>query len=147
MALDDVRHLRHLFGRKVHSLASIDIKDGYHHFKLCESVQHLFAWHIQGKFFQSTTLNYGWNQSPHFFVKLLGVFLTIIRAPLSVAPDFAYSRLLADFDYKLLVHMDDVLVVSYMPHTRTTALLALLTDLFDTFGICINARKLVLTPA
>ena len=84
-------------------------------------MQHLFSWHIQGEFFQSTTLKFGWNQSPHFFVKLLGVFLTWLRAPMSVAPDFVYYRLLAGFDYKLLVYMDDVLIISYMPHTSTAA--------------------------
>ena len=51
VALDDVCHLRHLFGQKIDSLASIDIKDGYYHFKLCESMQNLFARHIQGEFF------------------------------------------------------------------------------------------------
>ena len=61
MALDDVRHLRHLFARRVTSLASFDIKDGYHHFKLADSVQHLFTWHIAGDFFRSTTLNFGWS--------------------------------------------------------------------------------------
>ena len=75
------------------------------------------------------------------------MFLTWLRGPRSTAPDFAYSRLLVDFDYKLLVYMDDVLIISYMPHARTAALLALLTDLFDMFGICINARKSVLVPA
>ena len=62
-----------------------------------------------------------------------------------VMSNFAYSHLLADFDYRLLVYMDNVIIVSYMLHAHTTAFLALLSDLFATFGICINAKKSVLS--
>lgn len=65
-----------------------------------------------------------------------------------VAPDFAYSKQLAWFDYRLLVYMDDILVVSYMhDHARTRKLLVLLAELFELFGITINPEKSLLEPA
>ena len=59
-----------------------------------------------------------------------------------VAPDLAYFKRLARFDHRLLVYMDDILVVSYMhDHARTRKLLVLLAELFELFGITINPEK------
>ena len=63
-----------------------------------------------------------------------------------MAPSFIYSQLLAQYDYQLLVYMDDILLVSYMDNKRTSALLALLRELFDLFGIQVNCSKSVLSP-
>ena len=63
-----------------------------------------------------------------------------------MAPSFIYSQLLAQYDYQLLVYMDDILLVSYMDNKRTSALLALLRELFDLFGIQVNCSKSVLAP-
>lgn len=69
-----------------------------------------------------------------------------LKAPLTVAPDFKYSHILAEFDFNLVAYMDDLLIVSYMSHARTKRLLRLLVMLFDLFGISINQDKSILSP-
>ena len=44
------------------------------------------------------------------------------------------------------MYMDDILLVSYMDNKHTSALLALLRELFDLFGIQVNCSKSVLAP-
>ena len=44
------------------------------------------------------------------------------------------------------MYMDDILLMSYMDNKRTSALLALLRELFDLFGIQVNCSKSVLAP-
>ena len=55
-------------------------------------------------------------------------------------------QLLVQYDYQLLLYMDDVLLMSYMDNKRTSALLALLCELFDLFGIQVNCSKSMLAP-
>ena len=61
-----------------------------------------------------------------------------------MAPSFIYSQLLAQYDYQLLMYMDNILLVSYMDNKHTSALLALLRELFNLFGIQVNYSKSVL---
>lgn len=61
VSYDDLRSLRHAFGRKVGCLFSVDLKDGYHHVGLHRSAWHLFQFHIQGEVFEATTLPFGWS--------------------------------------------------------------------------------------
>ena len=70
-----------------------------------------------------------------------------MRAPLEVAPAFPFLSRLAQCDYRLLVYMDDILVVSYMlDHACTKALLSLMAELFDLFGVMTNAVESVTLP-
>lgn len=55
--------------------------------------------------------------------------------------------MLAQFNFRLVVYMDDVLLASYMSPERTQRLLRLLRLLFDLFGITISEDKSVLYPA
>lgn len=75
------------------------------------------------------------------------VFTTWLRAPLKVAPNFSYSKLLADFDFDLNVYMDDILFFSYMPYDRTMQLIDLLLSCFKLFAITVHPTKSVLLPS
>ena len=64
-----------------------------------------------------------------------------------LAPDFWMSRLLASFDFALLVYMDDLLFVSYMDFERTQELIRVLLQIFRAFGLAVNAGKSILEPS
>ena len=70
-----------------------------------------------------------------------------IKAPLAVAPDFPLSSILADYNYAIVVYMDDLLVVSYDDKGKTRSLLRLLHRVFAMFGICLNLQKSSLEPS
>ena len=69
-----------------------------------------------------------------------------LKAPMAVAPDFPLSSILADYNYAIVVYMDDLLIVSYDDKCKTRSLLKLLSNIFNMFGICINAQKSWLEP-
>jgi hypothetical protein len=66
---------------------------------------------------------------------------------MGVAPNFVWSKRLAQFDYQILVYMDDLLFLSYEDDSTTTTLIELLRHLFDMFGLTINEKKSALVPA
>lgn len=78
---------------------------------------------------------------------IFNLFCQWLKAPLDIAPDFKYSRILAKFDYKLIVYMDDILIASYMSEERTARLLHWLRTLFFLFGLEVNDSKSVLEPS
>lgn len=80
-------------------LASLDIKDGYHHFAIHESFRKFFQFCVNGTYYEALTLPFGWNQSPHFFVALANIFFNWLKNPLAVAPDFPLSHVLKTFRY------------------------------------------------
>lgn len=69
-----------------------------------------------------------------------------LKAPLAVAPDFTLSSTLSQYDYSIVVYMDDLLIVSYENKCKTRSLLRMLARIFDMFGICINMQKSILEP-
>lgn len=64
-----------------------------------------------------------------------------------VAPNFYWSRRLAAFQYKMVVYMDDILVLSYDSDSHTRRLIALLQRVCQLFAITLHPDKSVLYPA
>lgn len=144
---DDLRALRLLFHRRVRSLFSFDLKDGYHHVSIHRDAWHLFQFHIQGEYFEATTLPFGWNQSPALFVRWFSQLTNWLKAPMQVAPHFPLSRTLARYRFSLLAYLDDMLFVSYMGPQRTRELVTLLRDIFQLFGVALNEDKCEFAPS
>ena len=79
-------------------------------------------------------------------MKLLGLLIGWLHAPLSVAPQFDLSHLLAAYEYDILIYLDDILFVSCMPYRCSVACISLLQRIFDLFGLTVHPTKSVFVP-
>jgi len=60
-------------------LISWDWRDGYHHFRIHPDHRVYFRFQILGRYFESVTLPFGWNQAPGIFTKAMRPFLQELR--------------------------------------------------------------------
>ena len=60
-------------------LMSLDIKKGYHHFRLHPKIRNWFIFHVAGRFFRCIALLFGWCLSPMYFIKLMRPFVQCLR--------------------------------------------------------------------
>lgn len=74
------------------------------------------------------------------------MFTQWLKSPLLVAPDFEFSKLLAEFDFSLIVYLDDILFLSHMDYHRTAQLIDLLLQLFRLFGLQVHPSKSITSP-
>ena len=58
-----------------------------------------------------------------------------------MAHDFEFGHQLAEFDFQVLVYLDDFLFVSYDTFPHVQALLVLLRQVFRTFGLTLHPDK------
>lgn len=60
---DSIEDVKLLFNgdKKVRSVASLDVKDGYHHFAINHLFREFFAFHLDGAFYEAACLPFGWN--------------------------------------------------------------------------------------
>ena len=79
-------------------------------------------------------------------MKLLGLLIGWLRAPLLVAPRFYLSHLLTAYKYDTLIYLYDILFVSRMPYRHSDACISLLQHIFDLFGLTVHPTKSVFIP-
>eukprot|EP00173_Palmaria_palmata_P001790 Plantae.Rhodophyta-Palmaria_palmata.ctg20414.p1 GENE.Plantae.Rhodophyta-Palmaria_palmata.ctg20414~~Plantae.Rhodophyta-Palmaria_palmata.ctg20414.p1 ORF type:complete len:193 (-),score=23.34 Plantae.Rhodophyta-Palmaria_palmata.ctg20414:27-605(-) len=73
---------------------SFDVKAGYHHFLLHESIRNYFLFHFQGRYFRCIALPFAWCRAAFWFFNLMKPFVGKIRK----------------WDYRVLEYIDDFLV-------------------------------------
>ena len=109
-------------------LTSVDLKDGFYHFKVREDCQEFLSFEFEGTFYSFRVLCFGFCLSPYFFYKCL-------------RPLVAYLRSL---DIRLVLYVDDFLICAERARIRdhTDFVIHTLEDL----GLHVNLEKSVLTP-
>ena len=68
-------------------------------------------------------------------------FISWLRSPLLVAPDFPLSKVVAGFNFDVMCYLDDLLFVSRETWARSCQLLALLRYVFEEFGLTLHPAK------
>ena len=92
---------------------SFDLQDGYHAVGIHPRDRKYFTFVVAGVgTFQYCALNFGWNASPHVFVKVMRTLVRVLRSPVpgvgcSASPDETVSR-----GMRVLPYMDDFLGLS-----------------------------------
>ena len=87
---DDISKLRFAFSRLPSSFFSFDVTDGYHHIAVDPEYRQYFQYNVNGECFECNSLQFGYNQAPHYFVKCFGLLMDYIKDPASF-PAFAYT--------------------------------------------------------
>lgn len=79
---------------------------------------------------------------------MMQTFVQWLRTPLEVAPDFPLSKLLARYDFDVMVYLDDLLFVCREPeYSRASELLNILASVFADFGFSLSPSKSNFSPA
>lgn len=109
-------------------LTSVDLKDGFFHFKVREDCQEFLSFEFEGTFYSFRVLCFGFCLSPYFFYKCL-------------RPVVAYLRSL---DIRLVLYVDDFLICAERARIRDHTDLVIHT--LEDLGLHVNFEKSVLTP-
>ena len=127
----EVEHLGLLAGtlRPGDYMSSLDMQDGYYHFRLHPQDQQYFQFEVAGRYYQLQALNMGWVLSP-------GVFTDFLRIPVQE---------LRSKGIRLLWYLDDFLVLGQTVEQCAAARDAVVA-LLDRLGLRIKPGKGVWTP-
>lgn len=90
---------------------SIDLTDGYHHFKVHPTLQRYFRIKVNGKVWVVKGMPFGWNVAPFIFTTCMRVLVKAIRHPASIQPWLAKELHLAQkFQAGLwaIMYLDDL---------------------------------------
>ena len=109
-------------------LTSVDLKDGFYHFKIKEDCQEFLSFEFEGAFYSFKVLCFGFCLSPFFFYKCL-------------RPVVAYLRSL---DIRLVLYVDDFLICAEQALIRDHTDLVIHT--LEDLGLHVNFEKSVLSP-
>ena len=110
-------------------LTSVDLKDGFYHFKIRENCQEFLSFEFEGNFYSFKVLCFGFCLSPYFFYKCLRPVVTYLRS----------------LDVRLVLYVDDFLICAKETFIRdsTDTVIHTLEDL----GLHVNLEKSILEPS
>lgn len=74
---------------------SMDIRNGYRHFRLAPQMRDWFIFHYAGRYYQCVALPFGWGRSPLWFTQLMATFVKELRRS----------------ELRVLAYLDDFLLV------------------------------------
>ena len=67
--------------RQTVAAASVDLSSGYHHLGLHPELQQYMCFQMEGKYYCSVALPFGWSLAPAFFTKFMQPVVAALRAP------------------------------------------------------------------
>ena len=103
------------------SLVGFDIKNAYHHLRMCEGDEHFLQFRMDGEVFSCKALPFGLSLSPFYFTHLMLVIVRFLRSPGSCpksAGRFRFGRLaredaLAQY-YTMYCRADPATILAYL---------------------------------
>lgn len=109
-------------------LTSVDLKDGFYHFRVNERHQEYLSFEFNRSFYSFKVLCFGFCLSPYFFYKCLRPVVSYLRS----------------LDIRLALYVDDFLVCAKKSTIRDHTDLVIHT--LEDLGFHVNTEKSVLTP-
>ena len=67
--------------RQTVAAASVDLSSGYHHLRLHPELQQYMCFQMEGDYYRSVALPFGWSLAPAFFTKFMRPVVAALRAP------------------------------------------------------------------
>ena len=67
--------------RQTAAAASVNLSSGYHHLRLHPELQQYMCFQMEGEYYRSVALPFGWNLALAFFTKFMQLVVVVLHAP------------------------------------------------------------------